>query len=561
VRNSHSGSHFDWVTLLAIILVSLFSIVLLVCFIFPIYPDEIQTRFILSRLPYDFPLRISALPTCTSSFTQPIPATMYMPGLINWAVLGNFYSFTTLRLVGILIPLFWIAGLAFYLRNKVWNGLLHEAKNKGLSYLIRLAGFFVALFSVGVLPFFLVTNRQEQLLLPSVVLLLFIFLASQRLEKTGQVWRKLGLTAIYFISISLILYGHAKGLFLTPFFVIVGWQLFRLFNNRVLFASFMLLLGLHVIQHYIWYKFSYQCSDVPSLAALLKSFSLDPAALFHNPNVFKHQAYQSLMNSGKYLHQLGFQAITDSNYLPALPLDSFAKLANFFIQINFIIAFFTILVLLPLRYYRIDVASRRFVTINATLLILLVCLIISALFNLPKNWYDAGYVYLVLMIIWIFFIGENFRGIFQIPIARKIFIYLVCVALLSQAVLIHRYLPAFWGGYIGPSISVVNYDHSKMLEDLTAASHACDIDPVHSKKVIVDDYTYPYFHRSRQPMAFTYLLYGNNAAASQKFISEVDSDGLIARCSSIAAYMPFAKRAGDVCCVSKSDLNKLPLPY
>ena len=266
------------------------------------------------------------------------------------------------------------------------------------------------------------------------------------------------------------------------------------------------------------------------------------------------------MKFGKYFNQLSFQATTDIGYLPASPLGYLAKLANILIRLDFLIALLTILVLLPLRYYRTDVASRHFVTINVALLVLLTCLLISAVFNLPKNWYDAGYLYALLMIIWIFFIAENFSGIFQRLTARRVYIYLACVALLSQAVFISRYLPDFLDGYAGPSIPIVTYDHGKAVNDMTTASRACDIDPVHSKNVIVDDYTYLYFHKSSQPMAITYIFYGNDATSARKFISEVDSAGMMVRCSSMpSSYMPFAKVVGSVCCICNSDLKKLPL--
>ena len=76
----------NWVTHLSIALISISSVTLLTCYLFPIYPDEIQSRFWLSRLPYDFPVKISGAPTCVSTFTQSIPATMYVPGLVNWVL-------------------------------------------------------------------------------------------------------------------------------------------------------------------------------------------------------------------------------------------------------------------------------------------------------------------------------------------------------------------------------------------------------------------------------------------------------------------------------------------
>ena len=556
-------TRIDWVALMSIALVGIFVITLLTSYIFPIYPDEIATRFWLSRLPYDFPEKITNLPTCVSGFSQHIPATWYMPGLVNWALHGNLESLHAFRQVGFLVAFLWVAGLALYLRSRARDSMVNEGRALNSCRLNLLtAGLFIAVFSIGVFPIFLISNRHEQLMLPSVVLLLFIFLAGDRLEIKGQPWQKLGLTVMYFVAVSLVLYGHPKGLFLTPFFAIVGWQLFRSFNSRPLFISAMALLGLHVAQAYVAWKYSFQCSEAPRLEALLKSFSFDPAALFYDPHLFFDQAYHSLLNFKKYLYQLSFQPQTDIGYLAPFPLGPFAKFANVFIRLDFAMAFFAILVLLPLRYYRKDIVGGRLVTINAALLILLVSLLVSAVFNLPKNWYDAGYIYALLSIIWIFFIGENFRGIFQKTAARRIYFYLACVALLSQAVFIHRNLPAFWSGYAGPGIPIVKYVHdAKSRDDLAASSRACNIDPVQSKGVIVDDYTYFYYQKSQRPMPITYIFVENDPESIRRFISEADSSGLVVRCSVMpVSYIPFAKKTGDVCCIPREALKNLPAP-
>jgi len=549
--------------LISIALIGIFSITLLTCYIFPIYPDEIQVRFWLSRLPYDFPQKISGAPTCVAGFSQPIPVSMYLPGFVNWALHGNLQSLHALRQVGIIVAFLWVAGLAIYLRNRAWNGVVDERRALDSRRLnLYTTGMFIAIFSVGVFPIFLILNRTEQLFPLSLALLLSIFLASDGLQEQGRLWWKLALAVMYFVAVSLIVYGHLKGLLLTPFFMIVGWRLFQTFNSRPLFILAAVLLGLHVAQGYFAHKYAYQCGDAPKLDAFLKSFSLDPAALIHEPQYFFAQAYQSLMRFPEYLDQLGFKQHPDVRYLPSLPLDPLTDFANVFVRLDFAIAFLALLVLLPFRYYRNDIASGRFITFNAALLTLFACLLVSAVFNLPKNWYDAGYFYAVLAIILVFFIGENFRGIFRQTAARGAFYYLACVALLSQAVFIDRYLPAFWSGYAGPGIPLVGYVYEgEVRGNLEASSRTCDIDPVRSQGVIVDDYTYFYYQKSKRPMAFTYILLRNDAGSIQRFISGADSAGLAVRCSSLPPpYISFAKKTGNVCCISRKDLKNLPPP-
>lgn len=551
----------DLVAITSIALIVIFGVTLFTLYLFPIYPDEIAVRFWLSRLPYDFPEKISGQPTCLSTFTNSIPATMYLPGLINWAINGWLDNIPVLRQVGLTVAFSWVAGLSFYLYARVKNFTIPGKVQLGRSPMVLyIAGFMITLFSVGVFPFFLITNRSEQLILPSVILLVAIFLISRHSGEKDHGWSRAGLLILYFTAISLILYGHPKGLFLTPFFIVVGLELSSHIRSPWPFAFVMALLGLHIAQEISAVKYSLMCSELPQFEAMVKKDILDPAQLFYDPRRFLDQAYNSCLNFPRYLHQLGFQQFTDINYLIDQPLTSSAKLANIFIKLNIAVEFLALLILLPVRYYRKDVVAGQFVSVNLVLLVLLSCTMISAIFNLPKNWYDAGYLYALLLIILIFFIGENYPDIFQRTGARKVMFYLGCVAFLSQAVLIHRNLPAFMKGYAGPGVSIAKYDSTKELNDLAAASLACDIDSVQSKKVIVDDYTYLYFHKSKLPMAITYigLYYNGDDLSIRQFLSKADSDGLVVHCSSMpATYMPYVNREGNVCCIPKETLKGL----
>lgn len=555
--------NFDWAKYLAIALIAVFGFTLLTAYYFPIYSDEIQVRYWLSRLPYDFPEKISGAPRCLSSFFQPIPSTMYIPGLINWAVHGTLESPTSLRPVGLIVALLWSAGLAFYLYTKAKSDLVQGVKQLSNGMLgLNVTGFIIALFAIGVFPIFLVTNRNEQLILPAVVLLITVFLVSDHLGAKGSLWQRIGLIILYFTAVSLALYGHAKGIFLTPVFVIIGWSVCRHFKSRLSFALVMALLAMHIAQAYLTWKYAFQCSEMPRFESWTKSYSFDPLSLFYDPLYFFDQAYHSVIRFTLYVQQLGFQEWTDVNYLPSLPLDTPAELANILIKLNFTITFFALMFFLPYQYYRKDVLAGRFITANLALLTLFVCALISAIFNLPKHWYDAGYLYALLLIILIFFLGENFNGQLQKAVARKIFLYLGMVALLSQLVFVNRNLPAFMAGYAGPGIPVGKYESNKTHDDLVAASRTCDIDPVHSKRIVVDDFTYGYFQKSQWPMSITYIWLDNDDESRRQFFSKVDSDGLVVYCSSVPAqYKPFVKKEGNICCIPKNQLkNVFSLP-
>lgn len=552
-------NRIDKVALISISLILVFGLTLFTVYFFPVYSDEIQVRFWLSRLPYDFPEKISGAPACASTFFMSIPTTMYLPGIIDWVIHGRLDSIPALRIVGILVALLWITGLAFYLGNRLKGGL-----RKGNSPLRRslpalyISGLIIAIFSIGVFPIFLVTNRNEQLILPCVILLIAIFLVSGRSDSKENLWQKMGLIALFFVAVSLILNAHAKGLFLTPLFVVVAWRLFSLFKSRLPLVFGMALLVLHISQAYFVFKYAFQCSELPQFELALKGYSFDPASLFYDPLLFFKEAYGSFIRFTKYLVQLGFQEHTDAAYLPPIVLSIWAKLSNVFIYCNVAALFFSLMIGLPFQYYRKDLLTRRFLTINLVLLILFTCTLISAIFNLPKNWYDAGYLYALLLIILIFFMGENFTGVPEKPIYRKIFIYMGLVALLSQAVFAHRNLPAFLHGYTGPGVSIAKYDAIQNRNDIIAASQACNIDPERSKKIVVDDGTYLYFQKSKWPMAITYIWQIPDDKSIRQFFSKIDSDGLIVRCTGLLdPYLPYVKREGGICCIPKDKLKNL----
>ena len=130
--------------------------------------------------------------------------------------------------------------------------------------------------------------------------------------------------------------------------------------------------------------------------------------------------------------------------------------------------------------------------------------------------------------------------------------------MLSQAVFIHRNLPAFMAGYAGPGVSIAKYDQIKTRDDLVAASRVCNIDPVLSKRVVVDDNTYLFFQKSKAPMAISYIWLGNDDKSIRHFFSKVDSDGLIVACSGILSqYISIVKREGNICCIPGKELKNL----
>jgi hypothetical protein len=253
---------------LMFLLVIIFSIITLITTaIFPIYPDEIQVRFSLSRLLYDYPFKISGAPACISTFINEIPLSLYAPGFIGWVIYSWANSIIDLRIIGMLICFLYFFILYLYLDEKNKN-----SKNFKLNKIDQL-GFILSIFLIGVVPIFLVTNRNEQLIILSLLLVLFFYarndFAIDRFTKT-KIFIS---TFFYLVAISVIIFAHPKGIFLIPFFILILLKNFRVYGIKIILILSMII-SFMSYQMIEMYKNSFQCAEVPGLQNLLKSFQI-----------------------------------------------------------------------------------------------------------------------------------------------------------------------------------------------------------------------------------------------------------------------------------------------
>lgn len=540
------------------LLFALFFITLVTSYFFPIYPDEIAVRVWLSRTIYDFPDKISVYPTC-EGFSQELPIMWFLPGLIEWAIHGNLGDARVFRLIGIIGELILISILVHQLSTTACEVSTANGAKQPSQFLKKLYStmFVISILSIGVLPIFLVTNRQEQLLMPLVAILLAIFANSDRYTEAPSQKKYIKLSVlIYLISTSLILYSHPKGIFLSPFLLLIAFQVFRKLKNRLLVVLGYLIVMTLFIQSYAAWKHTFECAATPDLNLLLKSFYIDPADIVRNPRLFFDEFIHSLGNFDKYIRQLTFQQNVGINYLPSVSVGQRAALANFVMKANILTMLVGTLVILPYFYIK-DILQGRLISINLVLFVLLGCILMGASLSLTKNWYDAGYVYVMLVIVIVFvFVGNKHKPLKQ-SIVVGVLIYLSATSIFSQTIFNYRYLPAFFRGFGGPGISIKTYDYQRAQSDISASAKACAIDPVNSKGVIFDDYTYFFFQKSQKPMAITYVLYLKDKALFD-FVADSGSAGIVTRCTSIPkAYLPYTKVTGSVCCVPQEALVKV----
>ena len=553
------------VMVLSFIFFLLLLATLLTSFLFPVYPDEIAARLTLSRLFYDFPDKASTMPTCISAFTQRWPVSWLFPGLINFLLFGFIQNPIEERVMGGVIGLLFIGILFFYIRKRVfqydtikYNCKLPYYENANYFLLVLI----VSIMSVGVYPLFLVLTKQEELVPISLMILILLLIYIRDVENNLSFFKKIIISFFYFSSVSIIIFSHPKGEILIPFSLIIGIFIFSKFKSFSFIFLFFIVFSFQVKQGYSAWAHSLQCPEVPGLNDLTKGFYIDPFSLYYDPHYFFTTVGESFKAFPVYLLQIGFRSSTDINYLPHNTLGFFEEIANFFIHLNVALFFILTPFLLVYFYYRYDYKNKKIISINFILLVLYFSLVITGIFNLSKNWYDAGYLYSILLVVLIVMIGENLEKINFCKVFTCFFIYILPVTILSQGSFVHRLLPEFLRGYSGPSISMINYIKNRKLinQSIKDVARRAHISSVNGKRIIVDDLTYFYFNKTYIPMPITYIFLKNKKDSIHSFILNSNSSGLIVRCSYMPKpYFSLAVREGNICAIPREKLKNLPV--
>jgi hypothetical protein len=490
---------------------------------------------------------------CYSSFYQAIPLAHFLPGAINWLIHGLAESTTTLRVIGLSIFLTWFIALTFYI-NKRKIG----ATEGNTNYRLLPTAFLVSMLFVGVFPFFLVLNRNEQLFFPSLLILIAVFLVSLESERCSdsKFTIRMVLAFLFLVSTSLILYGHGKGLFFLPFFLIVGWALAKLFKRKFLaFSLITLFVIFNSVQDYLTWKSLYKCSDFIDFEIFLKGFAIDPSLIFSDPIEFFKKIFVSLRRTGEYFQHIIFQSEYQWNYLKPQEKSFFINVVNFLIRLNISFALLGTLVGLTY-YYAKDVKKKKIISLNFLLLALYFTIVISSAFNLTKNFYDADYLYTLLVITLVFFIVEN--RIFYIKPRITIYAvtYLSLVSIASQYTFTTQNITAFENGFTGPGIAMNQYQRSQSA--IKMAAKQCNIDPINSNFVITDDLTYGYFRKSHGPIAYTYIFIDSRPDTFKRVLENLDSSGVVLSCSVMREDLRARSSEVDgICCVSKLELKDI----
>lgn len=527
-----------WVTILfwglALFILYAFIKELGTLYLFPIYPDEITERTILSRIWFDFPLLAVDVRLCKSSMHH-MPWIWYLPGSINWLFFSHIESYKTLRLIGMMNGLFFIALLTIQLCYSNLRYIISQ--HQKTLFILVVFCFVISVLGIGVVPFALITNRPEQIIVEFLVLLLFLFhLPSDAINTRCK---KITVVIIYFIFVSIILHTHAKALYLSPVLIIIAYRLLSHFNRKIYVVVGLVLLFSLLLYNYIAWSNTFDCSNLTPINELFKSFNINPAKLIQDPSSFLAEIKKSLSNYGKEIRQISFQNQTDVGYLPPINITPNIHLFNQFLKVNYILIFCFLSFSLVISYVK-DLLSGKVISQNFLLLTLLLCTCIGQLLCNTKNWYDASYFWSTLIIVFVFFFSRQIKNILFQKTTYIVVAYFLIVGAWSIYILTTAYTSFFKQGWKGPSVGLYDYDYLREKRDLHKISAACSINLDTAENLIVDDATYLHFQKTKYPLAITYLFFGGEPQRTiDTLLSKYKIEGMI-----LTDYQGAAKKYG-----------------
>lgn len=535
--------------LLAILLIGLCIRLAYTTYLFPIYPDEIAERILLSRIGYDFPIKFDLMPMC-HALSSAYPKLWYLPGFFDWLLYSQIFNLKTFRFVGILLS--WCVFLLLSVQVSYKNiNVLPKKYSKFLFFLLIL-GCTLAFFNMGVVPFSLVTNRPETVILFWLILSV-IFFERPVTTNVQKVW----VTTGFFICITMLLYAHAKTFLLTPVFCIIAHRLFSHFKNKYIYLSLWILFVLILVNNYfLWTSTFTLCPDSAAVNKIFASFNVDLHHLLNNTKLFFLELYNNLLDYQVEIDRITLQSAPEVNYLPSLTVTPAINLFNQLLKWNYLVLFFILLIANSISYGR-NILRHQFITLNLLSLTLIVCSFFNVLINSSKHWYDAAYLWSLFVVAGMIYCSGQIPHLLKRKTTYLAMIYFFIMAIISVSILIKEYEPLFLNGFSGPSISLVNYDYKKTKNNLDNLARLCGIDPEHSNNLIVDDLTYHHFQKSKYPLAYTYLFYGSDQYFLSHFWNKFQIDGLIIR----AAHVPeplrnkYATQIGSLICIPKKNIE------
>lgn len=513
--------------------ISLISTLWIAYFV-PVYADEPQWKLISARIFLDDGFLVYLFPVCQDNFLLKSPWTWYPARWLDALLYADASNPAFLRATG------WAV---FSLLILIWSWIFQRvSKIHFYSCFLFVASFF----SVGVLPFLMVFNRPEQSVLICITsaILLMLWLEDKR---QNNALMEIFYTICIGLLSCLMVASHPKGLYLLPALFIIWYKVVKKWYLGTVLLGVMLWTSIETIQ---FWQSRTNCQESPWLTKVLTTLSIPPSQALNNFSGFWHSGLANLTDWKTYVNRIGFQVDYQGNWLPSSGQpELFKAYQQFFLYVPILV----FLVFCTMQLFA-AIREKNFSKILLPISLLL-GLIGFAFMQTNKNFYEAGFVWPLLLLILILGISKSAQ------IEKKFFIYLALPFLVIISI---------YSGYERYELfakNVVHWQKARLdyIHETSSlkifAKEKCNIQN-DTKNLMLDDATYPIFWQNSQPMLAPYIFgWWATGTSYYEILSKRKSGGAVMRCDGFLPkqFMDRTQRQGNYCCLSGSEINEILL--
>ena len=537
----------------ALIMVVLAAATFGLSFFVPIYTDEITWKVLQGSMGSDEFETVNIQPTCgTPTFRVPLLLIPFR--FIDTALYQHLAEPLTIRIIGVALAVGW--GFLTWLLLRRMLGSAIPAWITGT--------IIIAFSTLGVMPFLLVLNRPEQVLLIAMTAFLIPLIADWRAPHQRPPLFD-GAVALALVAASgYVLASHPRAILALPLILLFIVHALSNRTTAVIAGAAVLLIGL--IASANW-GLRLQCNDPARADAFMRESILWAA---QNGKLVAYlqtwwETAQTYGGAFLYLSQFQFSDSYTSQILPgapaiiAMPLSAITILLFALMLCAGVLAF--LLVIMHPGGFR-----QHLVSLSA-LAFFWAFYVMSIAARITKNTYEVSLMEPLMVLgslgsLWVArnIMGERLGATRVRQFARLGFAALIGTSILNQVTLLTVYSRHAFDGWTDPGYargqkySITGFGFDALRPRILETAAMCGIDPAtHPRHLVVDELTYFALEPSYQPIFMTYLDedgWGRNITDIRALLAELNSDGMVVGCKWIPSKLRSkAIENGKFCCL------------
>ena len=504
----------------------------------PIYSDELLYKWFSGRYWLDNGITLGLFPHCSDQFTQRTPKLFLVTRLIDSWLYAELNNPLKIRYLGIFSFLLWLT-LMFFVCRRLFADQFS-----------RQFGLCVALVFLGTLPLMMTLNRPEQSLILALTGLSLLPLAKNPTRLT-----RITLTLLFAFLTTWFFPQHPKTLLFLPFFSAVCFFLPLSSFARLSLGAWMIVMA---YSSYSFYSKYHSCPANENIEQLFSATLISPSMFLKMPWFYTKQLIRNVFSIPRYFSAIIFSSTTEADWLPPAKTTIITTILNCFINL-FLGGWCIGAILGCLKQVRKNKFSLTTDYRSSSSILLLAGICAMAVLQTTKSFYNSTLVFPAIILAGT--LGNQDIGITFFPerIRRVLNYSTVALSFISFLFLGSLYLPtnlSEWkkGGRIERQYFSFSGFNWKSIENrIKQLESKCGLANTPSTKhLLVDDITYPFFIRTREPYHANYLT-GYWAVGIENlgsFLRERKSDGLICQCKFLPPdLLSKVYREGDFCCL------------